>query len=45
MPESPLLMLRAEPASGLDPQAEAELFERYARIARSVAEVSGGITL
>ncbi|MEV4303285.1 ABC transporter ATP-binding protein [Nonomuraea sp. NPDC049624] len=45
MPDSPLLVMFDEPASGLDPHAEAELFDRYATVARQAGARNGAITL
>ncbi|MEU8261634.1 ABC transporter ATP-binding protein [Micromonospora sp. NPDC048999] len=44
MRESPLLLVLDEPTSALDPQAEHDLFERYAEQARRVG-AEGAITL
>ena len=45
MRTSPLLLLLDEPTSALDPQAEHDLFERYAEQARATAERTGAVTV
>ncbi len=45
MRAEPLLLVLDEPTAAIDAQTEQELFERYARQARSVAASCGGITL
>ena len=45
MRENPMLLLLDEPTSALDPQAEHELFERYAEHARRTSEQTGAVTV
>lgn len=45
MRDSPLLLVLDEPTAALDAQAEHDLFERYARRARLLAQASGAITV
>lgn len=45
MRDAPLLLLLDEPTSALDPQAEHELFERYAEHAKRTSEQTGAITI
>ncbi len=41
----PLLLMLDEPTASLDPQAEHDLFERYAQGARRVAAETGAVTV
>jgi ATP-binding cassette subfamily B protein len=45
MRERPLLLILDEPTSALDAHAEHELFDRYAKSARAVAQATGGIAI
>lgn len=45
MRDNPMLLLLDEPTSALDPQAEHELFERYAEHARRTSARTGAITV
>ncbi|OLF19315.1 ABC transporter permease [Actinophytocola xanthii] len=45
MREAPLLLVLDEPASALDPEAEHDLFQRYAEHAGRVAARTGGVTV
>jgi ATP-binding cassette subfamily B protein len=45
MRRQPLLLILDEPTASLDAQAEHDLFERYARLARATAANTGTITL
>jgi ATP-binding cassette subfamily B protein len=45
MRESPLFLILDEPTAALDPEAEHQLFERYAENARRVANTTGAVTV
>jgi ATP-binding cassette subfamily B protein len=45
MRETPLLLLLDEPTSALDPQAEHDLFQRYAEQAKRTSEQTGAVTV
>lgn len=45
MREAPLLLVLDEPTSALDAEAEAALFDRYARQVKQVASQTGGVTV
>jgi ATP-binding cassette subfamily B protein len=45
MRETPLLLLLDEPTSALDPQAEHDLFQRYAEQASRTSERTGAVTV
>jgi ATP-binding cassette subfamily B protein len=45
MRELPMLMILDEPTAAIDPQAEHDLFERFASLARIAARRSGTITI
>jgi hypothetical protein len=45
MRKAPLLLMLDEPSSALDPEAEHELFARYAATATRIGNENGGITL
>jgi ATP-binding cassette subfamily B protein len=45
MRRQPLLLVLDEPTAALDPEAERELFTRYADAARRVSQTNGAITL
>ena len=45
MRTAPLLLVLDEPTAALDPQAEHDLFERFARQARAAGEATGAVTV